>query len=166
LQTHIFNWVIWPDFATIPNKQSPLLRYQAFHVDERIPIQGGTIRPLPVDHVVPAVGFHLDSGQGSLVFTGDTTDHEPLWHEINRIKNLRHLIIETAFPDKERDLALLAKHLCPSILGQVLEKLDTRAQIHITHLKPDSIATIIGETRSGLPDASLHMLADNDILEF
>ena len=51
---------------------------------------------LPANHVVPAIGFHLDSGKASLVFTGDTTTNDALWPHVNQIRNLRYLVIETA----------------------------------------------------------------------
>ena len=62
---------------------------------------------LPANHVVPAVGFQLDSGEASLVFTGDTTVNDALWVAVNKIENLRYLIIETAFPNTEKELATL-----------------------------------------------------------
>jgi ribonuclease BN (tRNA processing enzyme) len=76
------------------------------------------------DHTVPAVGYLLDSGKGSLVFTGDTGPNDALWVVVNRIENLKFLIIETAFSDKDRWLAELSKHLCPSMLGEQLAKLE------------------------------------------
>ena len=59
----------------------------------------------------------LDSGAASLVFTGDTTASDALWDEVNRIENLRYLIIETAFRNGEKELAIASKHLCPEHAG-------------------------------------------------
>jgi ribonuclease BN (tRNA processing enzyme) len=136
LQAHIFNWKIWPDFSQIPSPQTAYLRYQEIHLGVPTHIGGGAITPLPANHVVPAVGFHLDSGEASLVFTGDTTSNDALWELVNRIENLRYLIIETAFPNAERQLALDSKHLCPSMLAAELSKLKRAARVFITHLKP------------------------------
>ena len=81
--------------------------------------------------MVPAVGFQLDSGDASLVFTGDTTTNDALWEEVNRIENLRYLIIETAFSNAERQLAIDSKHLCPALLAEELAKLDASgARLH------------------------------------
>ena len=55
---------------------------------------------------------------------------------------LRYLIIETAFSNKEQDLARTAKHLYPVQLGQELEKLRVEPQVLITHLKPSDRAVI------------------------
>jgi Cft2 family RNA processing exonuclease len=105
LKAHLFNWKIWPDFAQIPSPQAPYLSYEEIRVGEPVRLGGRTITPLPANHVVPAVGFCLDSGEASLVFTGDTTTNDAFWDVVNRIENLRYLIIETAFSDAERKLA-------------------------------------------------------------
>src|SRR6267143_966912 len=120
LQDHIFNWKIWPDFAEIPSKSAPYLKYATFAVGETVDLGGRRITVLPANHVVPAVGFRLDSGEASLVFTGDTTINDALWTEVNKIENLRYLIIETAFPNEEKELAVASKHLCPSMLAKEL----------------------------------------------
>lgn len=136
LKEHIFNWQIWPDFSVIPHEADPILRFSELRVGETVTLAGRHITPLPADHVVPAIGFQLDSGQGSLVFTGDTTTCDPLWEAVNRIDNLRYLIIETAFSNEEILLAQLSKHLCPSMLLDELGKLRRPAEVYITHLKP------------------------------
>ena len=73
LQQHVFNWEIWPDFAEIPNLTQPIMRYEEIRLGEMVDIGGRKLTPLPVNHVVPAVGFWIDSGKASLVFSGDTT---------------------------------------------------------------------------------------------
>ena len=39
---------------------------------------------------------------------------------VNKIQNLRYLIIEVAFCNRERELAVAAKHFCPSLLAEEL----------------------------------------------
>jgi ribonuclease BN (tRNA processing enzyme) len=117
LKRNLFNWDIWPDFTVIPTPEQPFLRYQEVAVGKVIALDGRKITVLPAVHTVPAVGYQLDSGKSSLVFTGDTGPNDALWDVVNRIANLRYLIIETAFSDKDRELAKLALHLCPSMLA-------------------------------------------------
>ena len=136
IRNHIFNWSIWPDFTQIPTPSKPFMRYEPMQLGETVELKGRKITSLPANHVVPAVGFQVDSGQASLVFTGDTTTHDPLWKVVNKITNLRYLIIETAFCNRERELAVAAKHFCPSLLAEELPKLERSAEIFITHLKP------------------------------
>ena len=90
LKQHIFNWTIWPDFTRIPTPEKPFMQYQPIQVGETITISGRRITALPANHVVPSVGYHVDSGKGSLVFTGDTTTNDPLWAIVNRMANLRY----------------------------------------------------------------------------
>jgi len=136
LKEHIFNWKIWPDFSVIPDAVDPFLRHQEIRIGETVSLGTRHITPLPVNHTVPAVGFQLSSGEASLVFTGDTTSCDALWDAVNRIENLKYLIIETAFGDREVALARLSHHLCPALLFAELKKLQRQAEIFITHLKP------------------------------
>ncbi len=136
LQQHIFNWEIWPDFAEIPNLYQPVMRYEEIKLGETVELGRRKLTPLPVNHVVPAVGFWIDSGTASLVFSGDTTTCDAFWQEVNRIQDLRYLIVETAFSDADKALAILSKHLCPSLLFEELCKLQLHPEIFITHLKP------------------------------
>jgi ribonuclease BN (tRNA processing enzyme) len=100
LKRHLFNGDIWPDFTQIPTPEEPWLRYQEIEVGQVIALGVRKVTVLPANHTVPAVGYHLDSGKGSLVFTGDTGPNDALWPLVNRIENLKFLIIETAFSDK------------------------------------------------------------------
>ena len=153
LKQHVFNWKIWPDFSKIPNANQPYLRYQAMELGETIVLNGRKITSLPANHVVPAVGYHLDSGKASLVFSGDTTTCDALWKVVNKIENLRYLIIETAFSNSEKDLAIVSKHLCPSMLAEELLKFKRQAEVFITHLKPSEMELTmqeISECGSGL----------------
>lgn len=150
LRTHIFNWQIWPDFNAIPDTTNPFLRYSEVKLGVTQNLEGRKITALPVNHVVPAVGYHVEGERFSLVYTGDTTICDVLWVELNKIKHLKYLIIETAFSNSEIELAKLSKHLCPSMLTAELEKLDVtqlseQVELHITHLKPGEAEIIMSE---------------------
>jgi cAMP phosphodiesterase len=166
LKQHIFNWLIWPDFNVIPNKDRPFMLYETLRVGETVNLEGRKITPIPANHVVPAVGFHLDSGQHSLVFSGDTTTNDALWEVVNRIDNLSHLIIETAFSNKELNLAIAAKHLCPCLLVEELKKLKRPAHIYVTHLKPGEIELIMCEIEQDADAFKPRMLQNHQIIEF
>jgi ribonuclease BN (tRNA processing enzyme) len=167
LRQHIFNWVIWPDFTQIPDMLNPFLRLEEIHPGEILQVEPGlTLRVLPAVHTVPAVAFHLDSGDASLVFSGDTTVQDAFWHQVNCIGNLRHLLIETAFSIKERRLAELSKHLSPDLLAGELAKLHVPAQIHITHLKPGESELTMRQAIEHVPQHTLHMLQNSQQLHF
>lgn len=166
LKKNLFNWYVWPDFTMIPTPEQPWLRYQEIEVGEVLVLGGRKITVLPAVHTVPAVGYLLDSGKGSLVFTGDTGPNDALWGVVNGIGNLRFLIIETAFSDKDRTLAELSKHLCPSMLGEELAKLTRPAEVYITHLKPSEIELTMQEIEELAGITQPRLLQNNHLFEF
>jgi hypothetical protein len=76
------------------------------------------------------------------------------------------VIIETAFADKDRWLAELSKHLCPSMLGEELAKLERPAEIYITHLKPAEIELTMQEIEELPGDARPRLLQNNHVFDF
>lgn len=166
LREHLFNWKLWPDFSKIPSEQNPVLRFEPIEIGVPVVLHGRTITPLPANHVVPAVGYQIDSGNGSLVFTGDTTTNDALWPRVNAIANLRYLIIETALSDEERELALASKHLCPSLLAEELVKLTGSPDVFITHLKPRESELIMREIAAQVTGHCPQQLQNNQVFEF
>lgn len=166
LREHLFNWHLWPDFTKIPDNRSPYMRYEALSLGEVISLNGRRITPLPANHVVPTVGYQLDSGQASLVFTGDTTTNPALWPVVNSIENLKYLVIESAFCNQKRDIAIRSKHLCPSLLAEELEKLQHTAEIFITHLKPSEAGVIMCEIQQCMAKFNPRALENNQLFEF
>jgi ribonuclease BN (tRNA processing enzyme) len=166
LKNHLFNWAIWPDFTEIPTPEAPFLRYEELEPGVAVNLGGREITPIPARHTVPAVGYHLDSGETSLVFTGDTGPNDALWRVVNRISNLKYLIIETAFSNKERHLAEVSRHLCPQTLAEELAKLERNAEIYVTHLKPGEIELTMQEIEDCAGAFRPRMLQNNLVLEF
>lgn len=175
LRQHIFNWKIWPDFTQIPNAQQPFMRYHAIQLGQTVELENPgahcsqpsvrKITVLPANHVVPAVGFQIDSGAASLVFSGDTTSNDALWEVVNQIANLRYLIIETAFSNGEKELAKLSKHFCPSLLAEDLLKLTLDPEIYVTHLKPGEVELIMQEISECVCGFTPRMLQNGQIFE-
>lgn len=166
LKQHIFNWKIWPDFSEIPNAQRPYLRYQPIELGETVVLNGRKITAITANHVVPAVGYHLDSGEASLVFSGDTTTNDALWKVVNKIENLRYLVIETAFSNSEIELAIISKHFCPTLLVEELKKFRREAEVFITHLKPGEMELTMRQIESAIHGRRPVMLRNNQEFEF
>lgn len=145
LKAHIFNWQIWPDFNQIPNAEQPFLRYATMEPAQTVNLPGVTVTALPANHVVPALGYQVDGGAKSLVFTGDTAGSKAFWQQVNQIDNLEYLIIETAFSNADAELAKISRHLCPQTLAAELVQAHSQPQIFITHLKPGEGEIIMQE---------------------
>jgi len=166
LHKHIFNWSIWPDFTEIPSAAAPSLRFETFSAGQSSDLAGGRrITAMPVNHAVPAIGYQMDSGRNSLVFSGDTGPCRTFWDAVNAIPNLRTLLIETAFSNRERQLAESSRHLCPSMLLEELRHLQSRPEIFITHLKPGQIELTMGEIESSVAEFAPCMLQTNQVFE-
>ena len=166
LHNHIFNWSVWPDFTEIPSSERPYMRFETIRIGQEMKFGWRAITALPANHTVPAVGYHLDSGNGSLVFTGDTTICPELWPEVNKIINLRYLIIETAFSNLEKKLAVMSKHLCPSMLAEELTHLQRSVELFITHLKPGQIELTMQEVEECVGEFKPRMMQNNHVFEF
>ena len=166
LREHVFNWTIWPDFSQIPDPDAPYLRFRPIKLGETVDLAGRRITALPARHVVPAVGYRLDSGAASLVFSGDTIDCDAFWETVNGIANLRYLLIETAFSDQESDIALAAKHYWPALLAREMAKLERRAVVYITHLGPGDQELIMEQILRQVAPLRPRMLRHDDIFEF
>lgn len=165
LRAHIFNWAIWPDFSVIPNAEKPFMQFAEIEVGRPVELGGRRFVPLPADHTVPAVAYQLDSGTTSLVFSGDTGPCPALWQKVNAIRNLKYLIIECAFSDRERALAMASKHLCPSLLMDELAQLERGCEVFITHLKPGQIELTMQELEDCVGEFKPRMLQNNQLFD-
>ena len=146
LQTHIFNGVIWPDFSRIPSLESPFISFHEIQIGQTLALKGKVIEVLPAVHTVPAVGYAITGGTGCWVFTGDTERNPAFWKRVNEL-DVAMLVIETAFSNREKDLAKLSLHLSPVVLANELDFIarDKKYPIYITHTKPAETALIMAE---------------------
>jgi ribonuclease BN (tRNA processing enzyme) len=146
LKTHLFNNVIWPDFSRIPTPDAPFLTFHAIELEQILFLGGKSVEVLPAVHTVPAVGYAVSGATGYWVFTGDTERNPALWARINQL-GVAMLVIETAFSNRESDLARRSLHLSPHALAGELDFIDkTRSYpIYITHTKPAETELIMAE---------------------
>ena len=95
---------------------------------------------------MPAVGYAVTTGKGCWVFTGDTEINPALWARINQM-DVAMLVIETAFSNRESDLAKRSLHLSPHALASELDCIakGKNYPIYITHTKPAETELIMAE---------------------
>jgi ribonuclease BN (tRNA processing enzyme) len=146
LKAHIFNDVIWPDFSRIPTPDAPFISFHEIRTGEALQMRGKLIEVLPAVHTVPAVGYAVTAGNGCWVFTGDTERNPAFWKRLNEL-NVVMLVIETAFSNREKELAKLSLHLSPVVLANELDNIarEKKYPIYITHTKPAETALIMAE---------------------
>jgi ribonuclease BN (tRNA processing enzyme) len=161
LRAHLFNWKIWPDFTQIPDGDKPFMVYRELRVGEPIVLGSRRFTAIPANHTVPAVGYAVENERAALIFSGDTSTNDALWKAVNATQNLKYLIIETAFSNKERAIAVASKHLCPKLLAEELEKMRARPEVFITHLKPGEGALTMKEVGEAAGRWRPRMLENN-----
>jgi len=146
LKAHIFNNVIWPDFSRIPSPEAPFVQFHELQVGHLIEVAGKRVEVLPAVHTVPACGYAVSGREGNWVFTGDTERNPAFWRRLNQMP-VAGLVIETAFSNREKDLARRSLHLSPHALAEELDCIDKtkRFPIYITHTKPAETELIMSE---------------------
>ena len=146
LKAHIFNNTIWPDFSRIPSPDAPFITFHPLKLGQTLYFAGKHIEVLPAVHTVPAVGYAVTTGKGCWVFTGDTETNPALWARINQM-DVAMLVIETAFSNRESDLAKRSLHLSPHALASELDCIakGKNYPIYITHTKPAETELIMAE---------------------
>ncbi|HEX4331352.1 MAG TPA: 3',5'-cyclic-nucleotide phosphodiesterase [Usitatibacter sp.] len=161
LRAHLFNWKIWPDFTQIPHAEEPFMVYREIRTGEPVVLGSRRFTAIPANHTVPAVGYAVETERAALIFSGDTSTNDALWKVVNATQNLKYLIIETAFSNKERAIAVASKHLCPRMLAEELEKMRARPEVFITHLKPGEGALTMKEVGEAAGRWRPRMLENN-----
>jgi len=164
LQAHLFNDVIWPDFAKIPTADNPMLRYVVCNPGDTVSIGHRDFHAVDVMHSVPSLGYTVKNSAGAFAVSGDTRTNQSLWPVLNACEDLSVLVIEVSFADEYEELATTAGHYCPATLCRDLECLDHDPDIWLTGMKPGQEEIIYGEVVAALPDRKSRMLSRGTII--
>ena len=135
LKKNMLNGELWPDYSVLPSADNPYIRFVPLEVGATVQLGERLITPLPARHSIPAVGYHLDSGAASFVYSGDTTDCGEFWEALNRIDNLRYLMIETTFLNAAGAAAAKSGHLTAELLARGLSRLQRPVRLLIAHME-------------------------------
>ncbi len=163
LREHMFNWVMWPDFTTLPSPEHPALRFQEMQPGETVQIENNRFEMVPVNHIVPTVAYIVSGGDRVCAFSGDTTTNDTFWDGLNRYTRLDVLIVETAFPNRNSELCRAAKHYCPQMLADDLLKLRHDPPIYLSHAKPGEEQTIEKECGELIKDRQVQLLSGDEV---
>ena len=145
LSKHLFNGSLWPDFTSIPDDLTPVLKLVTIEPEKVVKVGNLKIRAIPVSHSVATTGFIVDDGDSSLAFSSDTGPTHRFWDVVNETKNLKAVITEASFPNGEEALARISGHLTPALLGHELDKLKRDVPIYVYGPKPRFVKRISRE---------------------
>jgi ribonuclease BN (tRNA processing enzyme) len=157
MKNHLFNNHTWPDFTSLPNDMTPVLKLVEISPEKPFEVNGITIRAVHVSHIVPTTGFILEDKKGAIAFSSDTGPTERFWEIVNGIKRLKAVITETSFPNELQELATISGHMTPNTLNAELRKLKVKVPVHLYGGKPKHLTVIKRQIRA-LKRPNLHML--------
>lgn len=164
IKTHLFNWVIWPDFAELPNPANPMLRYVVCNPGDTITIGHRAFHAVDVQHSVPAIGYTVQNSGGVFAVSGDTRTNKTLWPVLNACDDLRALLIEVSFPNELEKLADTAGHYCPNTLCRDLARLEHDPDIWLTGMKPGEEERILSQVLEAAGNRKIRMLSRGTII--
>ncbi len=156
LRRHIFNDCLWPDLTRATLNSQPFFHLARLEAGRPLEISGLRITPVPVNHVVPTMGFLVEEGGAAAVFTIDTGPTEELWRRANALPAVSAVFLEVTFPNAMDELGQLAKHLTPRIFADEVRKLSRPAKIIAIHIKASFYDQVVDELQSlKLPDLEI-----------
>lgn len=165
LRRHLFNDELWPDFSVIPSPDAPIIRYSEIEPGRVYEVEGLRITPVPVNHLVPTVGYLVEDDHSAFVFTSDTAETDAIYDAANGAKNLNLFITEASFPNEQDWLAEASKHLTPAKLGKELAKLKRDVQVGVYHLTPGDRPKMLPQLEA-LRHPGLSLLEQDAIFSF
>jgi ribonuclease BN (tRNA processing enzyme) len=156
LQRDLFNNRLWPDFIALAPGGVPFLKLSTLKPGVPIELDGLKITPVPVDHVVPTLGFLIEDANATVLIPSDTGPTEEVWQRANQAANLKAVFLEACFPNAMTGLAQISKHLTPAMFAREVKKLAPSAALFAVHIKPMFREQIIQELQAlGLANLSV-----------
>jgi ribonuclease BN (tRNA processing enzyme) len=165
LRTHIFNDVIWPDFIRLSTPNLPLLRLCPIEAEVPVVLDGLSVIPAVVNHIVPAYGYIVTNGLSTVIFGGDSGPTERIWQVAASAAAPRSVFLEACFPDAMCRLADVSRHLTPRLVAAEIAKMPEMDAIIAVHIKArfreDTVRELlelgIPNLAVGVPDTDYHL---------
>jgi 3',5'-cyclic-nucleotide phosphodiesterase len=138
LKKHFFNNKLWPDFSAIPTSHGPTIRYVELRPSSTTDVAGYSVSAIDVDHTIDTCGFIVRGKDAALGYSGDTGPTDALWKALRAEKNLKALLMEVSFPNREQKLATDSGHHTPRTLLKDLKKFGRPQDLPtlLYHIKP------------------------------
>jgi cAMP phosphodiesterase len=138
LQKHFFNNKIWPDFSKIFTNAGPTIQFVELKHGKPTMVAGYEVVSIPVSHTIDSSGFVVRGTDATLGYSGDTGPTDALWKALRAEKNLKALLMEVSFPNREQKLATDSGHHTPRTLQRDLKKFGKPQDLPtlLYHIKP------------------------------
>lgn len=165
MRNHLFNNHTWPDFTSLPNDLTPVLKLVEIQPEEPFVINGVRIRAVPVSHSVPTAGYILEDKKGAIAFSSDTGPTQRFWELTNGLRKLKAVITECSFPNELHELARVSGHMTPAFLELELRKLKKDVPVYLYGAKPKHL-TVLKRQLKALKQKRLRLLVQGRTYTF
>jgi ribonuclease BN (tRNA processing enzyme) len=156
VQRHIFNDVVWPDFVALSKTMPPFLRLCTLQPEVQVEADGLRITPVPVNHLVPTLGYVIADDQCAVIVAGDTSPTTRLWEVAHQTTNLRAVFLEACFPNAMKQLAEVSCHLTPEMFRHEVAKMPPGVRAVAIHIKVRYRDEVIRELNAlGFPNVEI-----------
>jgi cAMP phosphodiesterase len=135
VRRHIFNDVMWPDFIRLSRPERPFLTLHEIEAEHPVTVEGLTILPVLVNHIVPTFGYIISDGESTVIFGGDSGPTDRIWEVAHQAKAPRSVFIECSFPNSMPEFAQLTGHLTPDLLAKEQLKMPPMRRLIAVHIK-------------------------------
>jgi ribonuclease BN (tRNA processing enzyme) len=165
LRRDVFNDRVWPDFIGMTEKGTPFVELAL--LEAGIPVLAGGLRitPLAVDHVVPTLGFLVESPGAVVAIPSDTRPTDSFWRAAAASPDLKAVFLEASFPNSMSELAMISGHLTPAMFADEARKLRRQVPFIAVHIKPRFYDQVVAEL-SGLNMPGLRIGRPGEVYEF
>jgi glyoxylase-like metal-dependent hydrolase (beta-lactamase superfamily II) len=166
LKKYLFNWVLWPDFATIPNPENPTLRWEPIEPNQSIELGGRVLTAHTVNHTVGSAAYWVHNKKSGFLFSGDMASTPELWTALRGESMLAKVIVDCSFANADREIAERSLHFCPRTLLDDIDSVSSAVEFLIYHLKPGHEDLIMRELRSEAGARKFTALKCGDVFVF
>jgi 3',5'-cyclic-nucleotide phosphodiesterase len=103
-----------------------------------VTIAGYRVQAVEVSHTIECCAFIVEGPSGAIAYSGDTGPTKRLWEVLNGVEDLRAMLMEVSFPNREQQLATLSGHHTPRTLAAELKKYKKTKDLPflLYHIKP------------------------------
>ena len=159
---NILNGDIYPDLTGELNSQPPKYRFNGVAANETFRLPGYQVKPIPMDHPVPCVGFIVKSDSGACAaFSGDTQGEIMGFFQDSLTPEV--LFVDVTFPNRMYPRAQLTGHQTPWMLREQLvmalaANLEPPRMIAV-HLAPEHREQVAGELADLAAELGIDLVA-------
>lgn len=166
LRENMLNGILWPDYSVKPSPENPYLRFHPLTVGQTITLGERRLTALPALHAVHGVGYRIDSGAASFIYSGDTTLCPAFWAALDGIDNLACLMIEITFLNANRHAAAESGHMTAELLARGLASLHRPVQLLIAHMETGREEETMVEVQAAAGKWQAREVKQGEVFEF